>query len=63
QGLVPAIYQPYYEVGVGIENIFRVFRLDFIWRLTNLNSDRDHNGLADYKVPRWGIRGSFSFRF
>lgn len=63
QGLVPAIYQPYYEVGVGIENIFRVFRLDFIWRLTNLNSDRDHNGLADYKVPRWGIRGSFTFRF
>lgn len=61
--IVPAIYQPYYEVGVGIENIFRVFRLDFIWRLTNLNNDREGDGIMDYKIPRWGIRGSFTFRF
>ncbi|MCS6981709.1 MAG: DUF5686 and carboxypeptidase regulatory-like domain-containing protein [Flavobacteriales bacterium] len=63
EGIVPAIYQPYYEVGIGIENILRVFRLDFIWRLTNLNTDRNNDGRSDYIIPRWGIRGSFSFRF
>lgn len=25
---------PYIEVGTGIENIFKVFRIDFVWRLT-----------------------------
>jgi len=29
--------QPYYEVGVGVENIFRFLRVDFIWRLNYLN--------------------------
>ena len=28
---------PYYEAGVGIENIFKVFRLDAIWRLSHLD--------------------------
>jgi len=27
--------EPYLEVGFGIENIFHIIRLDFIWRLTN----------------------------
>ena len=26
---------PYYEVGFGIENIFKIARMDFIWRLTD----------------------------
>lgn len=26
--------KPYLEVGTGIENIFRVFRVDFVWRVT-----------------------------
>lgn len=25
---------PYVEVGVGIENILKVLRLDYVWRLT-----------------------------
>ena len=25
---------PYMEVGVGIDNIFRILRLDYVWRLT-----------------------------
>jgi hypothetical protein len=28
---------PYYEAGVGIENIFTVFRIDGIWRLSHLD--------------------------
>ena len=27
-------HKPYVEVGVGIENIFKVLRLDYVWRLT-----------------------------
>lgn len=30
--------EPYLETGFGIENIFKLIRLDFIWRLTNRNS-------------------------
>ncbi len=29
------LQRPYYEAGVGIENIFRIFRVDAIWRLTH----------------------------
>ena len=29
---------PYVEVGVGIENIFKVLRLDYVWRLTYRDS-------------------------
>jgi hypothetical protein len=28
---------PYFETGFGIENILHLIRLDFIWRITNLN--------------------------
>lgn len=33
-----ALPKPYLEAGFGIENIFHVIRLDFIWRLTNNRS-------------------------
>lgn len=29
--------QPYWEVGVGMENIFKILRVDFIWRLNYLD--------------------------
>ncbi|NIK73819.1 hypothetical protein FHS56_001332 [Thermonema lapsum] len=32
------LYKPYVEVGYGIDNIFRFFRVDFFHRLTYLNS-------------------------
>lgn len=35
-GLTP-VTGPYVEAGVGIENIFRVFRINAIWRITHLN--------------------------
>jgi len=39
--------QPYYEAGVGIENIFKVFRLDAMWRLSYLNN---------YNIQKFGPR-------
>ena len=30
-----SLSKPYMETGFGIENIFRVARIDFIWRLTH----------------------------
>ena len=30
-----SLTKPYYEAGVGIENIFKVARIDFIWRLNH----------------------------
>jgi len=60
-GIKPSLTQPYYEVGFGIENIFRVFRIDFIWRLTNLNQDLNGDGIMDRKVKPFGVQGSFKF--
>lgn len=46
--------KPYMEVGVGIENIFKLIRLDYIWRL----SYRDHKG-----TPKSGLRVKMKFSF
>ncbi len=45
---------PYMEVGVGISNILRLFTLQSVWRLTDLN----HPG-----VDRWGLRASIRVSF
>jgi len=39
--------KPYMEIGAGVENIFKLFRLDYVWRL----SYRDHKGM-----PNGGFR-------
>jgi hypothetical protein len=44
---------PYAEIGYGIENIFRVLRVDAIHRLTYLN---------DPAVKKFGLRFSFQFK-
>ncbi len=46
--------RPYYEVGVGIENIFKIGRIDFIWRLNH----HEHPG-----TQRFGIFGALEFSF
>ncbi|MDR0743290.1 MAG: DUF5686 and carboxypeptidase regulatory-like domain-containing protein [Tannerella sp.] len=46
--------RPYMEIGVGVENIFKLIRLDYIWRL----SYRDHNG-----APNGGLRMKIKFSF
>ncbi|MFO8129208.1 MAG: DUF5686 family protein [Bacteroidales bacterium] len=38
--------KPYYEAGVGLENIFKIFRVDAIWRL----SHRDTPGADNFAV-------------
>lgn len=35
--------RPYYEAGVGIENIFKIFRIDAIWRLTHRDVNSSNN--------------------
>lgn len=45
---------PYLEAGVGIENIFKFFRLDYVWRMTYL----DNPG-----IDKQGVRFSFEFKF
>jgi hypothetical protein len=45
---------PYVEVAGGIENIFKIIRIDAMWRLNYL----DHPNIA-----KFGIRGAFEFTF
>ena len=47
----------YYEVGVGIENIFKFIRVDAIWRLSYL----EENPLSD--PQQFGIRVDLAVRF
>ena len=46
----------YLEAGTGIDNIFKIFRIDFIWRLLP-------TPLPQNKVSRFGVFGSFQFHF
>lgn len=46
--------KPYLEAGVGIENIFKFFRIDLVRRLTYLNHPN---------VNEWGVRMSLKFDF
>ncbi len=48
---------PYLEVGTGIENIFKVLRVDFVWRLL------PYRNVIDSPTRRFGIFGSFKFAF
>ncbi len=45
---------PYYEAGVGIENIFKLFRIDALWRFSYL----DHENVSPF-----GIRASMQISF
>jgi len=35
--------RPYMEAGVGIENIFKIIRIDGIWRLSHFDNDNINN--------------------
>ncbi len=49
--------EPYFETGAGIENIFKVFRIYAIWRLTHLNDFETSD------VTKFGIFASVYFSF
>lgn len=46
----------YLEVGTGVDNIFRLFRIDFVWRLLP-------TPLPEKRSQRFGVFGSFRFAF
>lgn len=46
--------QPYLEAALGIENIFKVLRIDGLWRLSYLDNPN---------IVRFGIRAKFQFDF
>ena len=50
--------KPYAEVSLGIENIFKILRVDALWRLTYLD-----NNSEDINVLRFGIRAKLQFEF
>lgn len=51
---------PYIEVGTGIENILKLFRVDFVWRLTPSNLPISTTG----QIPSsFGIFGSIKLAF
>lgn len=49
---------PYLELGTGIENIFKVLRVDFVWRLLPYRTPTN-----DAYNRRFGIFGSIKFAF
>lgn len=46
--------KPYVEAGVGVENIFKILRVDFLWRMSYLENPN---------ISKFGIRGSFQLTF
>ena len=46
--------RPYMEISAGLDNILRVFRVDYVWRLTYRDNPY---------APRWGIRVAFHLAF
>lgn len=44
--------EPYVEAGVGVENILKVLRVDFLWRLTNLAPGTQVFGITFAVKPR-----------
>jgi hypothetical protein len=51
--------KPYVELGTGIENILRLFRVDFVWRLT----PRVGQPLPGQSNRNFGVFGSFKIGF
>lgn len=46
--------KPFVEAALGVENIFKVLRVDFIWRLTYLDNPN---------IVKYGIRAKLQFEF
>jgi hypothetical protein len=46
--------KPYVEAGLGVENIFRIIRVDFLWRMSYLENPN---------ISKFGFRGSLQLTF
>lgn len=55
-GLGP-VSKPYFETGIGIENIFRLFRVDAIWRLTH------RKGVSEQDIQNFAVNISVNLNF
>ncbi|MEI7662628.1 MAG: DUF5686 family protein [Bacteroidota bacterium] len=55
--LRPFNLQPFYEAGAGIENIFKIIRIDAVWRMSHLHDAGNPN------VAKFGIFASLFFSF
>ena len=62
--------KPFVEAGVGITNIFRLFRIDAVWRLTHVyeedingNIIYDDNGKKKLSPRRFTINAGIEIRF
>lgn len=53
--------KPYGEASIGIENIFRLFRIDAMWRLSYLSQPAGSENMPT--IPRFGIRAQMKFEF
>ena len=54
--------RPYLEMGTGLDNIFRYFRLDLVWRLSPTTPSPVTIPPGDYQKPAAQF-GIFSFHF
>lgn len=52
---VADMHKPYMEIAVGLDNIFHILRVDYVWRLSYLN--------VPYEIDRRGIRVAMEFTF
>jgi Family of unknown function (DUF5686)/CarboxypepD_reg-like domain len=56
--------KPYIEIGTGLDNIFRYFRLDLVWRVSqNTPPMINHSESFQSHAARFGIFGSFHIQF
>jgi hypothetical protein len=51
---IQTLTKPFVEAAIGVENIFKVLRVDFIWRLSYLNNPN---------IVKYGIRAKLQFDF
>ena len=57
---------PYFEADLGVENIFDIIRIDFLYRLTyNDDSYKKAYELANSgsKINNWGLKIGLQFSF
>ena len=57
--------KPYVELGAGIENIFKVLRIDAMWRLTYIDKAyvTSYESRSPSKISKFGIRATLQFGF
>ena len=49
-----SLNKPYMEAGAGIENIFKILRVDALWRLSYLDNPN---------IQKWGVRATIQINF